>query len=300
MSERAVAVLYDNPGPRAKRINLIVSIVFGLLLALGLYWVIKTLADNNQLTAEKWSPIIEGQNWTTYLLPGLWATLQAAALSLVLSLPIGALLGVGRLSDFAWVRWPCAVFVEFFRSVPVLILMLFAFQLWFTIFGTSSPFAGVVIGLVLYNASVLAEVFRAGIQSVPRGQSEAALAIGLRKSQIMSIILLPQALTAMLPAIVSQLVVIVKDTALGGILVGYTELRRAAGTSASNYGNVVATYITIAVVYIVLNMALVGFANRLEQWTRRKRGTSSEFVETGAVGEAELNVPGVPAGRERV
>ena len=111
-----------------------------------------------------------------------------------------------------------------------------------------------VIGLVLYNGSVLAEVVRAGILAVPKGQTEAALAIGLRKTQIMSIVLLPQALTSMLPAVVSQLVVIVKDTALGGILVGYVELRRAANTSASNYGNLLPTYVVVAVIYILINL----------------------------------------------
>ena len=170
MSERA-SVLYDVPGPKAKRRNLIISIIFGVLLALLIWYVLSILASKNQLQADKWTPFLEAQNWTTYLLPGLWATLQAAAVSVVIALPIGALLGIARLSDHAWVRRPAGVIVEFFRSIPVLILMLFSFQIWFAIFGVSSPFAAAVIGLVLYNGSVLAEVVRAGILAVPRGQT---------------------------------------------------------------------------------------------------------------------------------
>lgn len=271
MSERAT-VLYDIPGPRARKINIVVSVAFGVLLVLGAWWIGSVLAAKNQLTAEKWSPFLDPQNWTTYLLPGLVATLQAAAVSVVIALPIGALLGVGRMSDHGWVRWIAGGIVELFRSIPVIILMLFAFQLWFSVFGVSSPFAAVVIGLVLYNGSVLAEVFRAGILAVPRGQTEAAKALGLSKTQTMSIILLPQALTSMLPAVVSQLVVVVKDTALGGILVGYVELRRAANTSASAYGNLLPTYLVVAVIYIVINLALTHLSTVIERKMRERKG----------------------------
>jgi glutamate transport system permease protein len=285
MSAERATVLYDIPGPRARRFNVIMSVIFGVLLALLLWWVISVLADKNQLTADKWSPFLEAQNWTTYLLPGLWATLQAAALSVVIALPIGAVFGIARMSDHAWIRWPAGVIVEFFRSIPVLILMLFAFQLWFTLLGTSSPFAAVVIGLVLYNGSVLAEVFRAGILAVPKGQTEAALAIGLSKGQLMTLILLPQAVTSMLPAVVSQLVVIVKDTALGGILVGYVELRRAANTSASNYGNLLPTYVVVAVVYIIINLLLGWLSQWLERKLRTRRGGRGAQVVVQDVGE---------------
>ena len=285
MSENAT-VLYDIPGPRARRLNLIVSIIFGIALAALVWWVLSILASKNQLTAEKWSPFLEAQNWTTYLLPGLWATLEAAALSVVIALPVGALLGMTRLSEHAWVRWPAGVIVEFFRSIPVIILMLFAFELWFLTFGTSSPFAAVVIGLVLYNGSVLAEVFRAGILAVPRGQTEAAMAIGLRRSQTMTMILLPQAITSMLPAVVSQLVVVVKDTALGGILVGYVELRRAAGTSASNYSNLLPTYIVVAVIYILINLLLGYLSTYVERKLRTRRG--GPMVEIEAAAQSDL------------
>lgn len=286
---KATAVLYDHPGPRARLRNNVLSAIFLVLLALGAWWVIATLESKGQLRAELWKPFLTSQMWTTYLLPGLWNTLKAALISVVIALPIGALLGIARLSDHAWIRVPAGAFVEFFRAIPVLILMVFAFGFTVAALSIADPLLAVVIALVLYNASVLAEVFRAGILSLPKGQTEASLAIGMTKSQMMQIVLLPQALTAMLPAIVSQLVVILKDTALGGILIGFVELRRVAGTAASFYRNVVPIYIVIAVMYILLNLALTSLAGYLENRARRQRsGRGDDPAEPApAVGPAQ-------------
>lgn len=267
-------VLYDAPGPKARRMNLLLSVIFAVLLVALIWWVLSVLSDKGQLDWAKWKPFTQWSTWTTYLLPGLGNTLKAALLSVVIALPIGALLGIARMSDQAWIRWPAGIVVEFFRAIPVLILMLFAFTLWFTLFSSSSPLAGVVIGLVLYNGSVLAEVVRAGVLSLPTGQTEAAAAIGLSKTQTMTSILLPQAITVMLPAVVSQLVVILKDTALGGILVGFVELRRAGGTAASFYKNLLPTYVVIAIIYIALNLALGFAASYLERRLRTRGATS--------------------------
>ncbi len=294
MADNPTAVLYDHPGPKAKRFNLILTVAFALLLLLGLWWVLSVLNSKGQLDWDKWKPFTESETWTTYLLPGLLNTLKAAAISVLIALPLGVLLGIARLSDHTWVRWPAGVIVEFFRSVPVLILMLFAFTLWFSLFSASSPLAGVVIGLVLYNGAVLAEVVRAGIQSLPKGQTEAAQAIGLCKSQTMTSILLPQAITVMLPAVISQLVVVVKDTALGGILVGYVELRRAASTSASYYKNLLPTYVVVALIYILLNLALAWAAAVLERKLRTRRsgaGAGAAPPGLNAAGAAGMKMP---------
>ncbi|MFJ2650751.1 amino acid ABC transporter permease [Streptomyces sp. NPDC087420] len=291
----ATNVLYDVPGPGAKRRNIIYTIVFLVLFGLAAWWVLSTMADKNQLASEKWSPFVtDSRVWTTYLLPGLGVTLQAAALSVVIALPLGALLGIGRLSDHRWVRVPVGVVVEFFRSIPVLIMMVFASQLYvqFTdIPSDSRPLYAVVTGLVLYNASVIAEIVRAGILSLPYGQTDASKAIGMRKGQTMTYVLLPQAVTAMLPALVSQLVVIVKDTALGGALLGLQELLSQNRTITANYGaNTIAAFTVIALLYIVLNFVLTTFAGWLEKRLRRAKKS------TGAVlgaGDADLaNGPG--------
>ncbi|WP_327318281.1 amino acid ABC transporter permease [Streptomyces sp. NBC_01235] len=273
------SVLYDTPGPRARRRNVIFSVVFFVLLALFAWWVWQKMDEKNQLTSALWKPFTESEAWTTYLLPGLANTLKAAALSMVIALPLGAVFGISRLSDHRWVRAVAGTVVEFFRSIPVLLLMLFANEFYARSTDVTSddrPFYAVVTGLVLYNASVLAEVVRAGILSLPKGQTEAAYAIGLRKGQTMNSILLPQAVTAMLPAIVSQLVVIVKDTALGGVMIGFTELLNSRGTLAANYANVIPSFIVVAAMFILLNFILTSFASWLERRLRRsKRSTGA-------------------------
>ncbi|MGW4912657.1 amino acid ABC transporter permease [Streptomyces sp. NPDC004270] len=273
------SVLYDAPGPRAKRRNVLLSVVFVLLLALLLWWVWQKMDDKGQLKWALWQPFTTSEAWTTYLLPGLGNTLKAAALAMVIALPLGAVFGIARMSDHAWIRIPAGAVVEFFRAIPVLLLMLFAMEFYVRSTDVGSderPLYAVVTGLVLYNASVLAEVVRAGVLALPRGQTEAAYAIGLRKGQTMTGILLPQAVTVMLPAIVSQLVVIVKDTALGGVMLQFTDLLNARGTLAANYANVIPSFIVVAVIFIVLNLILTTFASWLERRLRRsKRGTGA-------------------------
>ena len=282
------SVLYDTPGPRAKRRNILLSVLFTILLALLLWWVWLKMDDKNQLEWNLWEPFTTSEAWTTYLLPGLGDTLKAAAISMLIALPLGAVFGIARMSDHAWVRGVAGAVVEFFRAIPVLLLMLFANEFYVRSTDISSeqrPLYAVVTGLVLYNASVLAEIVRAGILSLPKGQTEAAYAVGLRKGQTMTSVLLPQAVTAMLPAIVSQLVVIVKDTALGGVMLGFTELLNSRSTLAANYANVIPSFIVVGIIYIILNFLLTSFAGWLEQRLRRSKKS------TGAVlGEDTVEV----------
>ncbi|CAL9602444.1 MULTISPECIES: amino acid ABC transporter permease [Streptomyces] len=288
------SVLYDAQGPRAKRRNVLFTVVFLVALAALLWWVFSTLNDKGQLEWALWKPFFTGtEAWSTYIWPGLQNTLKAAVLAVVIALPLGAALGIARLSDHAWVRVPAAVVVEFFRSIPVLVLMIFGLALFAEYTNVSSddrPLYAVVTGLVLYNASVLAEIVRSGILALPKGQAEGAMAIGLRKGQVMRLILLPQAVTAMLPAIVSQLVVILKDTALGGAILTFPELLASANTMSGYYGaNVIASYTVVAVIYIALNFALTSFASWLERRLRRaKKSTgavlSADDVETADAG----------------
>ncbi|MGW3956002.1 amino acid ABC transporter permease [Streptomyces sp. NPDC004752] len=289
------SVLYDAQGPRAKRRNLLYTVVFALAAAAVLWWVFSALADKDQLAWEKWKPFLGGtEAYSTYIWPGLENTLKAAALSMIIALPLGAVLGIARLSDHVWVRVPASVVVEFFRAIPVLVLMIFGMA-WYSEYTNVSsddrPLYAVVTGLVLYNASVLAEIVRAGILSLPRGQSEAAMAIGLRKNQTMRLILLPQAVTAMLPAIVSQLVVIVKDTALGGAVMTFPELLASANTMSGYYGaNTIASFTVVAVIFVAINFSLTSFAGWLER--RLRQGKKSTGAVLGADAVAELAAPG--------
>ncbi|MFD9190833.1 amino acid ABC transporter permease [Streptomyces phaeochromogenes] len=289
------SVLYDAQGPRAKRRNVVFSVVFLAALAAVLWWVYTMLDEKGQLEWVLWKPFFTGTEvWSTYIWPGLQNTLKAAALSMVIALPLGAVLGIARLSEHAWVRVPAGAVVEFFRAIPVLVLMIFGLALfseYTNVNADDRPLYAVVTGLVLYNSSVLAEIVRAGILSLPRGQAEAALAVGLRKNQVMRFILLPQAVTAMLPAIVSQLVVIVKDTALGGAVLTFPDLMAAVSPMSAYYGaNTIASFTIVAVIYIVINFALTTFASWLEG--RLRRGKKSTGAVLGVDAVDELSAPG--------
>lgn len=263
-------VLYDHPGPRARLRNNALTVLFGLALFGLLYWIYARFDEKGQWAASLWKPFTQASTWTDYILPGVLHTLAAAAVAMVLSLAYGLIFAVGRLSDHWWLRVPSGVVVEFFRAVPLLLLMFFIF--FGVPFLTQQPmsvFWAVVIGLTLYNGSVLAEAFRAGIRAVPSGQSEAGYAIGMRKGQVMREILIPQAARAMLPVIVSQLVVLVKDTALGYIIAYEELIQLGVNNLAANFGNVVQAAIVAATIYIIVNASLTAVAGWLERRTRR-------------------------------
>lgn len=284
------SVLYDTPGPKAKVRNWIYSGIFVVLFGLVMWWALSLMGEKGQLDADKWSPFVtDSRVWTTYLLPGLMETLKAGALSMLIALPFGALLGIGRLSDHAWVRWLVGTWVEFFRAIPVLMLMLFGFALmaprWMDVPSDTRPFWAVVTGLVLYNSAVIAEIVRAGVLSLPHGQSDAAKAIGMRKSQTMVHVLIPQAVTAMLPALVSQLVVILKDTAIGGALLGFAELLSSNRQISANYSNTIATLVVIALIYIAVNFALTSSASLLEGRLRKSKKSTGAVVGVNDVND---------------
>jgi glutamate transport system permease protein len=216
------------------------------------------------------------------VLPGIQGTLTAASVSIVLALLLGFVLGVGRMSATTPVRWTCSVIVEFFRSVPVLIMMIFAYFLYATYDVFPSEYlalAGVITGLTLYNGAVIAEIVRAGVNALPRGQAEASSALGLTWGQTMRSILLPQAITSMLPVLVSQMVVVLKDTAIG-YQITFLEMVRQGTQVGSSYGNYVPALIVIALLMISVNFALSAFATKLEGRLRRsKRGPAPMEVE---------------------
>jgi glutamate transport system permease protein len=274
MSARpALKTLYDEPGPRGKAINLIISATCVAGLAAGSVWVLSSLNEKGQLAPEKWLPFLTADMWRTYLLPGIIGTLQAAALAVVLATVLGILLGVGRMSEKRLVRYGCTAVVEFFRAMPLLILMIFCFQVFanYSLFpSTQLAMAAVVTGLTLCNGAVIAEIVRAGVQALPRGQREASIALGLGNGQTMRMVLLPQAITAMLPPIVAQLVVALKDTALG-YQITYLEAVRQGIQAGSAYSNYIPALLVVAAVMIAINFALSQLAVTVENKLRNGR-----------------------------
>jgi glutamate transport system permease protein len=269
------SVLFDAPGPRALIRNRIISVVAVVLTLLALWVVYSKFEAKGQLTAAKWEPFLTANLWKTYLLPGIQGTLTAAAVSIVLALVLGFLLGVGRLSNQPVISWFCAVFVEFFRAVPVLIMMIFAYFLYAQYDVVPSKYlalAGVITGLTLYNGAVIAEIVRSGVNALPKGQAEAASALGLRWGQTMRAILLPQAVTSMLPVLISQLVVVLKDTAIG-YQITFLEMVRQGTNVGAAYSNYIPALTVVALLMIAVNFTLSSFATWVERRLRRsKRG----------------------------
>jgi glutamate transport system permease protein len=270
-----------------------------VVLALLVLWVIYSqLQTKGQLQAEKWQPFLTSNLWVNFILPGVQGTLTAAAISIVLAGVLGVLLGVGRLSHTVPIRWVCSVVVEFFRAVPVLVMMIFAYFLYaaYDVFPSKHlALAGVVTGLTLYNGAVIAEIVRAGVNALPRGQSEAAYAVGLTWGQTMRSILLPQAITSMLPVLISQLVVVLKDTAIGFIIT-FVEMVRQGTQIGATYGNYIPALMVIAVLMITVNFALSELAIWLEGRLRRSRRAptplAAEMIEQEGAPGAKVETAG--------
>ncbi|MFB7799496.1 amino acid ABC transporter permease [Isoptericola sp. NPDC056134] len=260
------SVLFDAPGPRARRF-IVLGNILGALVVLGIAaLVVVQLAAKGQFAAALWEPIFTSSAWQNYFIPGLQNTLRAAGFAIVGAVVFGLIFGSGRLARVRAVRWFSGVVVEFFRAVPVLLMMVFFWLLFgFNRISDDPAFLAVVIALILYNGSVIAELVRAGVGNLPKGQSEAGLAVGLTGGQVLRSIQLPQALIAMLPALVSQLVVVLKDTALGQIIT-YNELLRAAQIFGNGNSNNLQTLTVAALIFIVINWALTAVARWLSRY----------------------------------
>ncbi|AUY49628.1 ABC transporter permease subunit [Streptomyces sp. CB01881] len=262
------SVLYDAPGPRARSRNRLFG-VLSLVGVAGLIWyVFATLADNGQFDAQLWD-VFQYNTVQQRIVDGLLSTLEAFGLAALFSLALGALLAAGQLSDHKPVRWAAVSFVQFFRAMPLLILIVALYYAFFA----KEPMWALVLGLTLYNGSVQAEIIRSGVNAVPRGQGEAAYALGLRKTQVMTTILVPQAVRSMLPSMIGQLVVTLKDTSLGFIIT-YHELLfigKAIATQPINAAGFpyIPVVLVIGPIYIALCLLLTALARWIEARGRR-------------------------------
>lgn len=272
-------VLYDHPGPRTVRRHRIYSVVTYLVLLGLVAGVFLVMYRKGELAYDLWEPFITPAYVEVLLVDGLGTTLQMAFAAIILAVLFGLVFGIGKLSEHRAVSWPSWVVVEFFRAVPVLLLMVFVF-LTYGIGDGFGAYWSVVFALTLYNGAVLAEVFRAGIEAVPRGQAEAAYAIGMRKSQVMWEIQLPQAVKIMLPAIISQMVVALKDTSLGFYIAapGLTAIGKQVYLQFDNQFQMI---IVLALLYIVVNLILTMVAT----WIQKKFVGERKLTTAADTGE---------------
>lgn len=286
------SVLFDAPGPKARRTIMISNLVTLAAVLVLVVLVLMKLNEQNQLEPNLWLRAIDGNAWANYYLPGLQFTLQASGIAVVTSLAFGLLFGFLRLAPFGPIRWFAGVVVEFFRAVPVLVMMVFLYFFFARVVAGNgamspqdAPYYAVIVGLTLYNGAVIAELVRSGVKSLPKGQREAAAAIGMTSNQSLRLVEVPQALTAMLPSLLSQFVVIIKDSALG-YLIGFYELLQYSRQLGSGHGNMLQSLIVAALVFIIINFILTWVATRLSR--RLSSRTSGETAPatpatTGAV-----------------
>jgi glutamate transport system permease protein len=258
----ATSVLFDAPGPKTRLRHRLYALVSTLGLAIIVAGVVWRLWERGQFAQRLWEPFVTPRI-VNAMIQGLGQTLLMAVVAVAGAILIGAFLGVGKLSEHQLLRWPSWSIVEFFRAVPLLMLII---GIWFALGPSEGTHAywSVVIGLWLYNGSVLAEIFRAGINALPKGQSEAAYALGLRKTAVMRLILLPQAVKIMLPAIISQSIVALKDTSLGYAVLA-PGLTYAGKQVYGEFQNIIQTALVMAAVYIVCNLMLTWLATWAQQ-----------------------------------
>ncbi|MFT3943273.1 MAG: amino acid ABC transporter permease [Ancrocorticia sp.] len=260
------AVLFDAPGPRAQRRIRIITVLSAAAIVAVLAYAVYLFGVNGQLKPEKWEAL--GQ-WPIirYLLGGLGETMLAAAASAAIALPLGAVLALARLSENRWLRWTGTGVIEFFRSIPLL-LLIYIFFIALPRYGINPDlYWKLVIPIGLCSGATIAEVFRAGVLALPKGQTEAAMAIGMTKGTIYLNVIFPQAIRLVMPSLLAQVVILIKDTTLGYV-VSYSELQFSAKVLVANTGHLIQTYLTVTVVFILVNLAITRAA---ELWTKRQR-----------------------------
>jgi len=245
----------------------VATVVSLVAIAAVLVVAIMRFDENGQLKASLWRPLTQ---WSVlkFLFGGFVNTLKAAAVAMVLAIILGAVMALTRLGDHRAVRWPAVAYVEFFRALPLLLLIYFSFFALPPLGVHLRAFQALVLGLAIYNGAVLGEIFRAGILSLDRGQGEAALALGFTRRQAMTAVILPQAARRMAPAIVSQLITLLKDTALG-VVIGYDDALARAKVVGTFSSNLLQSYIFVALCYIAVNLVLSRISHRLEAQQRR-------------------------------
>jgi glutamate transport system permease protein len=262
------SVLYDEPGPRTLRRERVASIVVAAALLALAAFLLARMADRG-LFDDRWKVFTDppkGQDaadvWRA-LGRGLRATLTAAAIAMPMALVLALALAALRAAGPRWLGRPAAVLIEFLRGMPVLLMMFFG------LLALGLPAIGaVVFGLVLYNAAIVAEILRAGLAALPRGQVEAGTAIGLTRWQTLRLIQFPQVIRLMLPSLISQFVVLLKDSSLG-FIVGYPELLRTMQLNYSYFGDRyrLPLFVVTLAIYLTVNITLSRLAVALQRRT---------------------------------
>ncbi len=258
--------LYEPPGPKTRKKMLVGTVVtLAAVLALAA-WIVYRFWVTGQLSARYWELFSWRTTWI-YLGRGLLGTFEVALTSAAIAIVLGLALMLGRTGRFAWLRVVCAAITNFFRGVPSLLFIYFFFFTMPSVGISMPPFWMMVLPISFAASGVLAEVFRAGMNAVPKGQAEAGLSIGLSPWKVKTKIVMPQAIRFVIPSLISQLVVVVKDTALAYV-VSYPDLMQNAQVLRTNYDAMVSTFLVVGLIYIVINYLI----NKASVYVSRRTG----------------------------
>ena len=261
MSRALEDILFGDLGPRARAITRAASVATAATLLVLLAGVVYGFHAAGQFEGRLWEFFAWKTTWA-FLAKGLLGTLASAAVAAVIALGFGLVLLIGRLSRRRLVRWPAIAVIEFLRGVPTLLLIYVCFLVLPSAGIKLSAYWMLTLPVGLSTAAMVAEVYRAGVLAVPRGQTEAARALGFSEARVFAHVVFPQALRYIVPALVAQLVIVVKDTTFGYV-VTYGELMQNAKVLVANYRSLVPVYLVVAVLYCLVNYAISRASRRL-------------------------------------
>ncbi len=258
--------LYEEPGPRTRRKVAVGTAVSAVVVVALVALVVRQFYVTGQLASRYWSFFLEWSTWR-FLLQGLVGTVEVALAAGALALVLGLLLMLGRTGRNRVVSAVCRVLTDFFRGVPSLLLIYFFFLVIPQYGIKMSSFWMITAPVALAASGVLAEVFRAGVNAVPAGQVEAALSLGLSPAKTMWRVVLPQAVRYVIPSLIAQLVVVVKDTTVAYV-VSYPDFMQNARVLITSHDALVSMYLVVALVYILINYAI----NKVSVYVSRRTG----------------------------
>lgn len=254
-------ILFGAPTPRTRTVTRVASVVAACALLLLAASIVFRFHSAGQLDARYWKFFAWPTTWA-FLAKGLLGTLASAAMAAVIALSLGLVLLAGRLARTRLVRWPAVAAIEFLRGTPTLLLIYVCFLVLPSVGIKLSTYWMLTLPIGLSTAAVVAEVYRSGVLAVPRGQADAARSLGMTETQVFFSIVFPQALRYIVPALVAQLVIVVKDTTFGYV-VTYGELMQNARVLIANYHSLVPVYLIVAALYCLVNYAISRASRRL-------------------------------------
>ena len=259
--------LYEAPGPRTRRRIAVYTALALVGLAVLLYLIVRQFALQGQLEARYWDFFLKWSTWR-YLGQGLLSTLKAALTAAAIAIALGFVLMRGKLNRHRIPRWIASAVIEFTRGVPTLLLIYFFFLVLPRLGLNLGACWRITLPCAISASGIIAEAFRAVVNAVPRGQTEAALSLGLSPARTFYQVVFPQAIRFVIPSPISELVIVLKDTTFAYV-VSYADLMQHAKVLITSHDALVSVYLVVAVIYILINYALNRLSDRVARGNRR-------------------------------